>query len=218
MILCVADVLTTEELTRVREVAAHTTFEDGAATAGWHARAVKSNLQASMGSAGGIVEAALRRHPVFASGALPQAIRPVLFNRYDPEMSYGTHVDNALMGEPALMRADISVTVFLSNPDSYDGGALVIESTAGEQAYKLAAGSAVIYPATTLHRVAPVASGERLAAITWVQSAVRDPARREILFDLDAARLDIFQREGKSPAFDRIAKSYTNLLRMWAEV
>ena len=116
------------------------------------------------------------------------------------------------------IRSDLSFTLFLSPPDAYDGGELVIEGSAGEQAFKLPAGGLVLYPSSTLHRVAPVTRGERLAAVSWVQSQVRDPACREILFDLDTARRTLFQREGKSREFDLLSKSLANLLRLWAEV
>jgi PKHD-type hydroxylase len=129
-------------------------------------------------------------------------------------MAYGTHVDDALMGG---MRTDISFTLFLSDPESYDGGELVTESHAGEQPFKLPAGSLVLYPSTTLHRVEPVTRGSRLAAVGWVRSLVRDPARRELLFDLDTARKALFDRDGKSPEFDLLSKCGANLLRMWAE-
>jgi PKHD-type hydroxylase len=151
---------------------------------------------------------------------LPRRLRPILFARYGEGRAYGAHVDDALMGLDDLagpVRTDLAVTVFLAAADADDGGELVIESTAGEQAFKLGAGDAIAYPATTLHRVEPVTRGVRLVAVTWVQSLVRDPAAREVLFDLDAARRAVFEREGKGPAFDLVAKSHANLLRRWAE-
>ena len=129
-------------------------------------------------------------------------------------MEYGSHVDDALMNG---IRTDVSFTLFLSDPDSYDGGALVIESSGGEDDIKLPAGSLVAYPSTTLHRVQPVTKGARLAAVGWARSFIRDPARRELLFDLDTARQSLFAREGKTAEFDLLSKSTANLLRMWAE-
>jgi PKHD-type hydroxylase len=129
-------------------------------------------------------------------------------------MQYGSHVDDALMGG---MRTDISFTLFLSDPTSYDGGELIIDSASGEETFKLEAGALVAYPATSLHRVGAVTRGTRLAAIGWARSFVRDPAQRELLFDLDTVRRQLFAREGKSAAFDLISKSFANLLRMWAE-
>lgn len=219
MITCLADVLTPQELAHVRQALDQTTFVDGRATAGWHAREVKRNLQAQPGAAtdalAALVQQALRRHPVFDLAVRPHRMRLPLFSRYQPGMTYGTHVDDAVMGTDPPLRADIALTVFLSAPDDYDGGELVTDTTAGEQRFKLPAGCAVVYPASTLHRVEPVTRGERLAAIGWVQSLVRDAAQRELLFDLDTARRSLFTREGKTAEFDLLSKSVANLLRMW---
>lgn len=225
MIICISNLLDAATLGKVRELLGRARFADGKATAGWHARLVKDNEQAvashpATQEAAGLVAAALRGNEVFRSAVLPQRLRPVLFARYGEARSYGAHVDDALMGldDPAgPVRTDVAVTVFLAPSASYEGGELVIESTVGEQAFRLEAGDAIAYPATTLHRVAPVTSGERLVAVTWVQSLVRDPAAREVLFDLDAARRAVFEREGKGPAFDLITKSHANLLRLWAQ-
>ena len=137
-----------------------------------------------------------------------------MVNRYDVGMSYGSHIDHALMG---WVRTDLAFTLFLSDPASYEGGELVMETTMGNVNYKLPIGSAIVYPANTLHRVLPVKQGQRLAVIGWVQSMVRDPAKREILWDLDQATKTVFEQQGKSPAFDALIKSLANLLRMWAE-
>ncbi|TCH99880.1 Fe2+-dependent dioxygenase [Roseococcus sp. SYP-B2431] len=225
MILCLAQILDTERRARIDALLAAAEFVDGAQTAGWHARLVKANRQASPGhpaarEAAALVSAALRDHAVFRSAVLPRRIAPPLFARYGGGESYGTHVDDALMGGDALrspLRSDVAVTVFLADPESYAGGELVIEDPAGEQAFRLGAGDAIAYPATSLHRVACVTSGERRVAVTWVQSLVRDAAQREILFDLDTARRQVFDREGKSGTFDLLAKSHANLLRRWAE-
>jgi PKHD-type hydroxylase len=166
-----------------------------------------------------IVQRVLKRNPVFQMAARPLRIAPPLFSRYEPGMEYGTHVDDAVMsGGDAPVRTDIAFTLFLSDPASYQGGELVVETTGGEQIYKLEAGSMIVYPASTLHRVAPVTEGVRLACVSWIQSQVRDPHRRELLFDLDTARRTLFEREGKTAEFDLISKSVANLLRMWAEV
>ena len=150
----------------------------------------------------------------FGLAARPKALSPLLFSRYDTTMHYGSHVDDALMNG---MRTDVSFTLFLSDPKDYDGGELVIESAAGEETFKPAAGSLVAYPATSLHHVAEVTRGTRLAAVGWARSFIRDAARRELLFDLDTARRQMFAREGKSAAFDLVSKSAANLMRMWAE-
>ncbi|WP_043834412.1 Fe2+-dependent dioxygenase [Muricoccus aerilatus] len=230
MILCIPNVLPAEDIGKLRGLLARAAFTEGAATAGWHARLVKRNEQADPADslareAGGMVLAALEANEVFRAAVLPRRLRAPLLSRTTPGRTYGTHVDDALMGgaapsDPwgeAPLRADVAVTLFLSDPDTYDGGELMIETTAGEMAVRLGAGEAVAYPAGTLHRVAPVTRGERLVAATWAQSLVRDPAQREILFDLDAARRDVFEREGKSRTFDLLAKSRAALLRRWAE-
>ena len=173
MIVCMAGVLEREELGRIAEILSRGTFVEGKLTAGWHARKVKENRQLGPGgeadSAGAIVREALLRHEVFRSAVLPLKLRPILFSRTDPGMSYGTHVDDAVMGgEPAtLIRSDASVTVFLGGPTGYDGGELILETTGGETGYKLEAGAAIAYPSTSLHRVSAVTRGRREVAVTW---------------------------------------------------
>lgn len=221
MILCLSQVVDAAQRARIDTLLAAAEFVDGAGSAGWHARLVKANRQAApshpaVRQAAALVAAALREHAVFRAAVQPRRIAPPLFARYGTGEAYGTHVDDALMGSDP-MRSDVSVTVFLAEPGNYAGGELVIEDSAGEQAFRLGAGDAIAYPATSLHRVAPVTSGERRVAVTWVQSLVRDAAKREILFDLDAARRQVFDREGKGATFDLLAKSHANLLRRWAE-
>jgi len=221
MILCLANVLDRRALGAVRAGLDAAAFADGRRTAGWSARLVKDNRQAEADAAarlGPEVVRALEANEVFRLGVLPKAIRPVLFSRYEPGMAYGAHVDDAIMGDDGeRARSDVAVTVFLSDPADYDGGELVIETTGGEHAYKLDAGDAIAYAATTLHRVEPVTRGCRQVAVTWVQSLVRSAERQEILFDLDTARRAVFDRDGKSREFDLLSKSHANLLRMWAE-
>lgn len=223
MIICIAGVLSAEELEKVHGLIEQGRFVDGWETAGWHARLVKRNEQIQTNSdaarrAGELVGGALDRHEVFRAAALPRAMRPMLLSRYHEGMTYGAHVDDAIMGGRAPMRSDISVTVFLNDPAGYDGGELVMETTGGEQAYKLEAGGAILYPSTTLHRVEPVTRGTRLVAVTWVQSLVREAENREILFDLDTARRTIFRTQGKDRAFDLLSKTYANLLRKWSDL
>jgi len=160
------------------------------------------------------IEMRLAEHAVFALAIRPKTILGPLFSRYEPGHAYGAHVDDALMGG---VRADVSFTLFLSAPDSYDGGELIIDSAAGEDAFKLAPGSILTYPSTTLHRVAPVTRGHRMAAVGWVRSYIRDPAHRELLFELETARRRLFEREGKTADGDLLAKCAANLLRMWCE-
>jgi PKHD-type hydroxylase len=224
MILCVSDILTGEQLQRIRTALVGGQFEDGRATAGWHARLVKNNEQMDMAgkeadALRAEVEKALTGHPLFQMAVRPAKMTPILFSRYRDGMTYGNHVDDPLMGRGSgRLRTDISFTLFLDDPDSYDGGELITDTTAGEQSYKLPAGAAVIYPSSTLHRVEPVTRGQRHVAIGWIQSTIRDPARREVLFDLDTARRQLFEREGKSAEFDLLSKSLANLQRFWSEI
>jgi len=220
MILCIADVLSPAALADVNEAVAGGIYEDGLLTAGWASRLVKNNQQLSAGpaarSAQQMIIDALTANHVFATGVMPQRFAPPLFARYNPGMSFGVHMDNAVMGKDHL-RSDISVTVFLNAPEEYDGGELVMDTTGGEVPYKLAAGSAVVYPSTMLHRVSEVTRGIREVAVTWVQSLVRSDERRELLFDLERARRSIFERDGKTPEFDLLHKTASNLRRMWVE-
>lgn len=221
MILSIDNVLTSEELKFIVDRLDTADFVDGRTTAGWHAKVVKNNTQLDSQASYAkdlreLIKAAMKRNALFQSAVLPKIIHSMLFSRYEQGMSYGRHVDNALMGDD-FWRSDVSFTVFLNDPSTYAGGELVIESTDSERIYKLEAGKAIVYPSSTLHWVEPVTEGVRLAAVGWVQSLVRDFNEREILFDLDTARRSIFAKEGKSIEFDLISKSYANLLRKWAE-
>jgi PKHD-type hydroxylase len=218
MILAIADVLAAADIEAIREGLAEAKFVDGATTAGWSARLVKSNLQASDSPAlarlRALVETRLREHPVFALAMRPKNIIGPLFSRYQPGHAYGTHVDDALI---AGSRTDVSFTIFLAPPDTYEGGELIIDSSSGEESFKLPPGSVITYPATSLHRVAPVTGGERLVAAGWVRSYLREPAHRELLFDLETARRRLFDREGKTAEGDLLAKCAANLMRMWCD-
>lgn len=223
MLFHVAKALDAETLRSVRSTVSTLAFQDGRATAGWHARTVKRNQQAvpspELAKVQQTIVAALSAHPVFASIARPKLILAPLISRSGPGEGYGTHVDDALIGgDGTRIRSDLSVTVFLGDPQSYTGGELGIETPSGEEAAKGQAGDAIVYPSTTLHRVMPVISGERLVAVTWVQSLVREAEVREMLFDLDRARRAMFEKDGKTPAFDLISKTYANLLRRHVEL
>ncbi len=161
--------------------------------------------------------AALKRSQTFQRATLPRTIRPPLISRYRAGMNYGLHVDNAMMGRGVKERSDISVTVFLSDPGDYDGGELVIDEVHEAREIKLPAGAAVVYPSGCLHRVAPVARGARLAAVTWVESHVRDPMRREVLHDLDLVRRRLMKDAVDWDETDLAYKVYANLLRLWAD-
>ena len=224
MIFCLPAVLSPDELAAINAKLERAPFVDGAGSAGWSAREVKKNLQVTTGTPeyeqiARIVRESFMRSAELQAALLPAMATPVLFNRYGQGMEYGPHVDTPIMGVMSnAVRSDIAITIFLSDPRSYDGGELsVLMNGIGTQ-FKLEAGAAIAYPANTLHHVTPVTRGARDAAIIWVQSQVRDPAQRELLWDLETAKRQIFTREGKSPTFDMISKSRANLLRMWADV
>lgn len=223
MILSIDNVLTPEELDFITSRLDINDFVEGKTTAGWHASSVKQNTQLTSQAPyakelTNLVKAALWRSSLFQIAAQPKLIHSMLFSRYEAGMSYGSHVDNAVMGDRELWRSDISFTVFLSSPSTYKGGELVIASLESEHIYKLEAGSAIVYPSSTLHRVAAVTEGVRLAAVGWVQSLVRDPNEREILFDLDTVRRAIFHKDGKTTEFDLLSKTHANLLRKWSDL
>ncbi|RZM79456.1 Fe2+-dependent dioxygenase [Leptolyngbya iicbica] len=216
MIFQIPHVLSDQELEQVRLALSEAEFIDGKLTAGWYAKEVKHNRQVQ-GDDGeeirALIKSALLRHPLFQAAVRPKHIHSLLLSRYEIGMDYGRHTDNALMGQ---YRSDVSFTVFLSEPDAYQGGELVMEGADDEQCYKYPAGAAIAYPASTLHRVNPVTSGVRLAAVGWVQSWVKDPAQREILFDLDTVRRSLYAQSGKTDEFDLLCKSLANLIRRWS--
>jgi PKHD-type hydroxylase len=226
MLVAIDALLGADELARARAVLADAPWGDGKVTAGRQSAEVKRNRQlpedcAESRELGHMVLAALGRSALFITAVLPLRVFPPLFNRYDPGMDFGAHVDNAMRqvrGSGHTIRTDVSCTLFLSDPDSYDGGELVVQDTYGEQRVKLAAGSAVVYPATSLHRVEPVTRGSRVASFFWIQSMVRDDTRRRLLFDLDMAihglRGDV---PSQHPSPVALTGVYHNLLRQWAE-
>ncbi|MEO0869768.1 MAG: Fe2+-dependent dioxygenase [Cyanobacteria bacterium J06642_11] len=217
MLFQIPEVLSTVELQQINSALSQAEFVDGKTTAGWYAKQVKNNQQLKKDTAKSlesIVKAALMRHPLFQVAIRPKQIHSLRFSRYDVGMSYGTHADNAMMGG---YRSDVSFTLFLSDPHTYEGGELIIEGADDEQSYKLFPGNAIVYPSSTLHRVNEVVSGQRLVVVGWVQSLVRDPAQRELLFDIDTVRRSLFAQQGKTTEFDLLSKSVSNLLRRWAE-
>ncbi len=219
MQIVIGNVLSADELDTVSSVLRRARFVDGKATAGFAARTVKNNRQAdgsdrSLETIRKLVAERILGSEVFRLAVRPKTLGRLLFSRYENGMHFGSHIDEALMDG---MRTDVAFTLFLSEPTSYAGGELVIENPAGEETFKLGAGALVAYPATSLHRVREVTSGSRLAAVGWARSFVRDSARRELLFDLDTARRQMFAHDGKTVQFDLVSKSLANLLRMWAE-
>jgi PKHD-type hydroxylase len=230
MMLHVPEVLGSEALKQLRDELqtslATAEWSQGAVTSGEQATQRKHNRQLTAGSVAGdrlgaVVKAALDQHPLFVSAALPQHILPPLFNCYEGGGHYGNHVDSAIhrdASRQARVRADVSVTVFLSQPEEYAGGELIIEDTYGTHEVKLPAGDAILYPSTSLHRVEPVTRGRRLAAVTWVQSMVRDDWQRSMLFNLDMTILRLRQQLGDSEDVVALTSHYHNLLRQWAEL
>lgn len=227
MIVHIPNVLGAEQLRAVRAKldGAAGAWVDGSATAGYQGAPVKRNLQIDERSGtaaelGDLVLAALERNALFVSAALPKRVYPPMFNRYDGGMEFGEHVDNAvrlLPGSGAKLRTDVSATLFLTAPEEYDGGELLIEDTYGAHSVKLPAGDLVLYPSTSLHRVAPVRRGARLASFFWIESMVRDDAQRTLLFDLDNSIQRLNATGADEAARTRLIACYHNLLRMWAE-
>jgi PKHD-type hydroxylase len=217
----ILSLLEPSELDHVLAELARQSFVDGQLTAQGGARNVKSNLQlpgtdSAATELGRVVLSALRRNETFQAFALPRRVMPPLFNRYEPGMQYGAHVDGAIMATAAdPMRTDLAMTLFLSPPDSYEGGELILEQSSGEEEVKLASGEALVYSAKCIHRVRSVRSGVRLAAVSWVQSAVRDERVRAILYDLHRALRKLQDREEEALL---VSKSYHNLLRLAAEL
>jgi len=222
MTIILQGVLAAEDLARVRAELAGLTFLDGKRTAGAAARGVKNNLQADgadpkVQALERFVVDALRRHPLFEFAARPARLTRLLFSRYEPGMTYGAHTDDALMGAGEdKLRTDLAFTLFLEEPSAYEGGALTIESALGAQEIKLEAGDAILYPAGSIHYVAPVTKGARLAAVGWIESFVADAGKREILFDLSVTRDRLAAAGVAREELLTLDKSISNLLRRWA--
>lgn len=226
MMLPISDLLDAGALSRVRSLLDAAVWVDGNATSGAQSALAKRNHQlpedsAAAREAGDIVLDALGRTPLFVAAALPLKVYPPLFNRYEGGEAFDAHVDNAIRikrGSDFRIRSDLSCTVFLTDPDSYEGGELVVEGPGGERQVKLAAGSAILYPASSVHRVEPVTRGVRLASFFWLQSMVRGAEERGILFDLDRAVQRVGGELGQGHrAAVELTGVYHNLLRRWAD-
>jgi PKHD-type hydroxylase len=225
MLLHVPGVLSKEEAGELRRRLAREAWTDGRATAGEQGAQAKRNLQLpadhpAAREAGERILQALARHPTFVSAALPLRILPPMFNRYEGGGHYGFHVDGAILrqlGTPQPLRSDLSCTLFLSEPEEYDGGELVIMDTYGAHEAKLPAGDLMLYPGTSVHRVEPVTRGARIASFFWVQSLVRLDAQRTLLFELDQAIQKLRARIGDDAETVALTSHYHNLLRLWAE-
>lgn len=226
MIVRIAALLDQSRLAAIGALLAEARWEDGRVTAGFQSARVKHNLQlpqdsAAAREAGDSIVRALERHPEFISAALPHQVYPPLFNRYEPGMSFGAHVDNAVRhipGSPHRLRIDVSATLFLSPPEDYEGGELIIEDTFGTHEVKLGAGDMAVYPASSLHRVQPVVRGARVAAFFWVQSMVRDDGARTLLYEMDTSIRELTATGADAAALLRLTACYHNLLRRWAEL
>ena len=226
MLLHIPQVLTPAALARCRALVESADWADGKITAGTQSSQVKNNRQLpedgeASRAARAIVVDALARSALFMTGALPKKTYPPLFNRYEGEANtFGNHIDNAVrtsVATGAWVRTDLSATLFLTGPDEYDGGELVIEDTFGTQSVKLPAGDMILYPSSSVHRVEPVTRGARIASFFWIESMVRDDAKRRLLFDLDMSILSLREAGGDTQPVVKLTGCYHNLLRMWAE-
>ena len=225
MMLRIPALLTPEEVRECRQAMEAANWQDGRTTAGHLAARVKSNLQLPVDSPlaqkmGALILDKLSRNPLYLSAALPLRVLPPRFNRYEGGGTYGNHIDNALFAIPGTaikVRTDVSTTVFFSDPDEYEGGELVVEDTFGHQSVKLAAGDAILYPGTSLHRVNPVTQGTRYASFFWTQSLVQSDEQRRLLFDLDQSIQQLTADCPDHPRLSALSGTYHNLLRMWSQ-
>ncbi|GGG93849.1 Fe2+-dependent dioxygenase [Silvibacterium dinghuense] len=226
MLIQIPEVLSQEEVVQFRNELDRADWVDGKVTAGYQSARVKDNVQLPESSPVAItlgrrVVQALERNPLFISAALPAKIFPPLFNRYNGGHSFGSHVDNSIRRIPGTgeqIRTDLSVTLFLSSPEEYDGGELLVEDTYGAHSVKLPAGHMVLYPSTSLHRVLPVTRGSRVCSFFWLQSMVRSDAHRSLLLNLDVAIQKVGRDMENHPSLVELTSVYHNLLREWAEV
>ncbi|MBI5040954.1 MAG: Fe2+-dependent dioxygenase [Gammaproteobacteria bacterium] len=224
MLLTIPGVIPQPQLERVRQLLQRGQFKDGKLSAGLEAQRVKHNQElvqeADLYTAlNNIVMGCLVQHPLYQRAVLPRRVAAPYYARYNTGMQYGNHIDDPIMGIGVdQYRSDVSTTVFLCDPIDYEGGELVICSTFGEQQIKLAAGDAVVYPSSSLHHINTVTRGERLVAVTWAQSLIRDPGQRELLFQLSQAREKLLQERPDAEETAWVSNSYANLVRMWSDV
>ena len=224
MLTHIKGILDQHQLAAAHKLIAAGKYSDGSSSAGMAARRVKHNeelalTQAHMSDLNNLVMNSLVNHPVYRSAALPLRIAAPYYAHYTEGMSYGEHVDDPIMGQGSeLYRSDISITIFLNSPADYDGGELVIQTSFGEQQIKLPAGDAVLYPSSSTHRVAEVSRGERLVAVSWVQSLVQEPERRALLHDMNQARETLLRDKPDAEETRQVNQSYVNLVRMWSDI
>lgn len=212
-----------EELISLELLLQSINFVDGKATASMAARDVKNNLQADTGDANALqpvqqlIKNAVMSSPYFNVAAQPKQVYPFIISKYTPGKYYGWHVDSPLMGDPPI-RTDLAMTIFLSDPSTYEGGELMIQTSTGPVAIKPAKGDAVLYPCQFLHCVNEITSGERLAAVTWIQSNIQSPEQRQLLFEINQVHAMLSQRDRHAPETNLLLQAYSNLFRMWADV
>ena len=224
MLITIPDILDKQRLDFINQTLNEAKFIDGTLSAGMAARRVKNNEELAaddqqMQQLNNLVMGSLVQHDEFKAAAIPLRVAAPYYARYNKGMTYGDHVDDPIMGNAGQQyRSDVSTTVFLNEPSEYEGGELVISTSFGEQKIKLAAGSAVVYPSSSLHHVAEVTKGTRLVAVTWSQSMVRDPAKRELLYTLNQARESLLKLRPDDAETKKIDISYVNLFRMWSEL
>jgi len=224
MLITISDILDRQRLDFIKQILVKADFVDGTLSAGMAAKRVKNNEELSTNEENiqqlnNLVMGSLVQHSEFKAAAIPFRVAAPYYARYTKGMSYGNHVDDPIMGAAGQQyRSDVSTTVFLNEPEEYDGGELVIETSFGQQEIKLKAGSAVIYPSSSLHHVNEVSKGSRYVAITWTQSMIRDPAKRELLYQLNQARESLLKNRPEEAETKNIDIAYVNLFRMWSEV
>lgn len=223
MLVRIPSVLSHEVLLKVREIIDSEKFVDGKLSAGIAAGRVKNNEEIDVQSPrlaqlNNLVMGSLVQHPVYRAAVLPLKVAAPYYARYQAGMSYGDHIDDPIMQAEAPYRSDVSITIFLNDPADYDGGELVVRTTFGDKEVKLPAGDAIVYPSSSIHHVNEVTQGIRLVAVTWIQSMVRDPSKREILYDLYQARESMLASTPEDDITKKIDHSYVNLVRMWSEV
>ena len=223
MLIQIPELLNNAQLDKIHELLDEARFVDGRLSAGMAASRVKQNEELALEPERlkrlyRVVMASVGHSEVFRSAVLPARVADFIFARYRPGMHYGDHVDDPIMGQGPKFRSDVSMTVFLNPPQDYEGGELVIRTAFGDQRIKLPAGHAVVYPSASLHQVAEVTRGERLVALSWIQSFVRDAAQRELLYELDQARQSLLRSQPGAEETKAVDRSYVNLLRMWAEL
>ena len=224
MLITIPNILDKQRLDFINQVLEKANFVDGTLSAGMAAKRVKNNEELAaddqqMQQLNNLVMGSLVQHDEFKAAAIPFRVAAPYYARYTKGMTYGDHVDDPIMGGAGQQyRSDVSTTVFLNEPDDYEGGELVITTSFGEQKIKLSAGSAVVYPSSSLHHVAEVTKGTRLVAVTWSQSMIRDPAKRELLYQLNQARESLLKQRPDDVETKQIDISYVNLFRMWSEL